>query len=137
MKIRRQCFAGALACLASCAASAADSQGNYAIWGEGGRSCNQFTQARPHAARLAPFRDYLMGYLTAFNMLAPDTYDAVGGESLETTLSWLDEYCDTHKMDSFERALGQLLLARHDQRARMPPGTTRGWSNGPATPATP
>ena len=137
MTARLHTLAGIVACLASCVACAADSEGNYAIWGAGGRSCHQFTQAQADATTLAPFRDYLMGYLTAFNTLTPDTYDAVGGESLETTLAWLDDYCSAHKMDSFERAMGQLLLARHDQRSRIPPGTSRGWSSGPASPATP
>ncbi|MBK8960814.1 MAG: hypothetical protein IPM80_20945 [Proteobacteria bacterium] len=112
---------GIVACLTSGLAPAADHQGNYAIWGAGGRSCHQFAQARPDAAKLATFRDYLMGYLTAVNTLAPDTYDALGGESLETSLSWLADYCGEHKMDSFERAVGQLLVARHDQRLQSPP----------------
>jgi hypothetical protein len=137
MKFSGQFLLCVAACLTSCAVSAADARGNYAIWGAGGRSCNQFVQSRQEVAKLAPFRDYLMGYLTAFNTLATDTYDAVGGETLETTQSWLDEYCQQHKMDSFEHALGQLLLARHDQRLRVPPGTGQGWSSGPATPVKP
>ena len=132
-----QHLAGVIACLASGAASAADSQGNYAVWGTGGRSCHQFTQAGADASKLAPFRDYLMGYLTAFNALTPATYDAVGGASLEKTLAWLAAYCSEHKMDSFERAMGQMLLAGHDQRSRVPPGASRGWSSGPPSPATP
>ncbi|MGE0858510.1 MAG: hypothetical protein AB7I01_15795 [Gammaproteobacteria bacterium] len=107
-------------------AVAADAAGNYAIWGAGGRSCHQFDVADP--AQAAAFRDFLMGYLTAFNTLAPETYDALGGESLETAVQWLHDYCDQHQMDSFERALGQLLLARHDARSRVPPGSgRRGW----------
>ena len=129
--------AGVLACLLSCASLAADGQGNYAIWGAGGRSCNQFVQSRPDPAKLAPFRDYLMGFLTAVNSLAPDTYDALGGKSLETSLDSLRDYCDAHKMDSFERAIGQLLLSQHDQRSRTPPGSSHGWSGGPAPQATP
>jgi len=137
MKTRLRCCAGVLACIVSGMALAADGQGNYAIWGTGGRSCNQFTHARAETAKLAPFRDYMMGYLTAFNTLVPDTYDALGGQSLEVSLEWLGEYCGEHKMDSFERAVGQLLQARHDQRARIPPGASRGWSGAPPASATP
>lgn len=122
---------GVVACCASHVVPAADAQGNYAIWGAGGRSCNQFAQSRPDAAKAATFRDYLMGYLTAVNTLVPETYDALGGESLETSLSWLSDYCDAHKMDSFERAVGQLILARHDQRLQGPARAGRGWSNAP------
>ena len=116
----------------------ADAQGNYAIWGAGGRSCNQFARAAGDATQMASFRDYMMGYLTAVNTLSPDTYDAVGGESLETALGWLGEYCDEHKMDSFERALSQLVVARHEQRSRVPPNAAnRGWGAGPTSPASP
>lgn len=113
---------------ASLPALAADAGGNYAIWGAGGRSCHQFDVAAANPAEVAAFRDFLMGYLTAFNTLAPETYDALGGQPLEGALEWLRDYCDQHQMDSFERALGQLLLARHDERSRVPPGSgRRGW----------
>ena len=119
--------AGVSACLWACIAPAADDQGNYAIWGAGARSCNHFALAAQNESELSSFRDYLMGYLTAFNTLTPDTYDATGGETLEKSLLWLRRYCSEHKMDSFERALGQLLLTQHEQRSRMSPGRSQGW----------
>ena len=137
MNLALRSLVGIVACCTSSVVPAADAQGNYAIWGAGGRSCHQFSQARPDAAKVATFRDYLMGYLTAVNTLAASTYDALGGESLETSMTWLDEYCGEHKMDSFERAVGQLLLARHDHRLQSPPGASRGWSNAPAPSASP
>ncbi len=137
MNARIRNLAGTLACLCTCLASAADSQGNYAIWGAGGRSCNQFAQSASDATKTTSFRDYLTGYLTAFNTLTPDTYDGTGGAALETTLGWLRNYCDEHKMDSFERAMGQMLRARHDQRSRVAPRTSRGWGAGPTPPSSP
>ncbi len=137
MKTRMLYLAGTFACLCAGLVSAADSQGNFAIWGVGGRSCNQFAQSAQDVTQTTSFRDYLMGYLTAFNSLAPETYDATGGEALETTLAWLREYCDAHKMDSFDRAVGQMLLARHDQRSRIPPSASRGWGGGKSPPASP
>lgn len=119
---------GALAAvLCTPTSTAADGAGNYAIWGTGARSCHQFSRARADTAQLAPFRDYLMGYLTAVNALTPETYDALGGASLETTLAWLAEYCDGHKMDSFDRALGQLVVGHHEQRTRAAAGSGNGW----------
>ncbi len=115
----------------TCFASAADDQGNYAIWGVGGRSCNHFALSAQKEAETNSFRDYLMGYLTAFNAFTPDTYDATGGETLEESLAWLLSYCAEHKMDSFERALGQMLLAQHEQRSRVPAGHSRGWGGRP------
>lgn len=137
--MKRTCrlLIGVTACLVASVATASDGEGNYAIWGAGSRSCNQFTRAAADATQLPTYRDYVMGYLTAFNTLAPDTYDAVGGQTLEATLSWVDSYCEQHKMDSFERALGQMVVARHEQRMRVPPGASRGWGNGSTVPSGP
>lgn len=118
-------------------AAAADRQGNYAIWGAGGQSCHQFALSDQDVSKTAPYRDYLMGYLTAFNAFAPDTYDATGGVTLEATLTWLRRYCDAHAMDSFERAVGQMLLTQHAARTRLPPGTSAGWGDARAPPGRP
>ncbi|MEQ8659655.1 MAG: hypothetical protein RLW62_02440 [Gammaproteobacteria bacterium] len=81
-----------------------------------------------------------MGYLTAYNALAPQTYEALGGLTLEGAVDWLDGYCELHKMDSFERAVAQLIVARHEQRARgngNTGGATGSWgrpATGPAQP---
>jgi len=118
------------------AAAAADGSGNYAIWGEGGRSCNQYLRSVGEADERTRFTSFLMGYLTAYNALAPDTYSALGTYSLQDALGWLDGYCDLHKIDSFERAVTQLLAVRHDARLRQPPGA-RGGGWGRATNAAP
>ncbi|MEQ8234973.1 MAG: hypothetical protein RLW61_01645 [Gammaproteobacteria bacterium] len=116
----------------SSTAGAADAAGNYAIWGAGSRSCHQFERARDDSTALASFRDYLMGYLTAYNTLAPQTYDALGGLSLEDALAWVDDYCDLHKIDSFERAVAQLIVSRHDARSRGHGSSSGSWGR-PAT----
>lgn len=134
----KRSFAGLLAilCLGHLAsASAADADGNYAIWGAGGRSCNQYLMAASEAAKTARFKDFLMGYLTAYDMLAEDTYSAVGEMNLEGSLSWLNDYCSANKMDSFERAITVFVAAQHDSRLRTPPGTSSGWGRASAKPA--
>lgn len=118
---------------AACAAPAADPAGNYAIWGAGARSCNQFGLSAGSAERSA-FRHFLMGYLTAYNTLAPETYNALGEASLEDALAWLETYCDTHKLDSFERAVMQLVAAHHAERERGAAAGDGGaaWGRAPA-----
>ena len=114
---------------------AADAAGNYAIWGAGSRSCHQFQRSAADVQARAPFRDFLMGYLTAYNNLAAVTYNALGDMSLEDALGWLDDYCDMHKLDSFDRALGQMLLERHDSRTQAS-SASRGWGRPLAPEAT-
>ena len=118
------------------AAYAADRAGNYAIWGVGARSCNQFVKAAESEEDTLPFRHYLMGYLTAFNALAPDTYDALSGMKLGAALEWLADYCGGHRMDSFERAVAQAIVSRQDEVAReSTPGNS--WGRAPAGRKTP
>ncbi len=115
-------------------AHAADGSGNYAIWGAGGRSCNQFATSTGEATTRQPFRDYLMGYLTAYNTIAEDTYNALGKQSLDEAVVWLEDYCDMHRMDSFERAIGQLIVSRHSERQRGAGGNVPAWGRAPGPP---
>lgn len=106
---------------------AADAGGNYAIWGPGARSCNQYQRSVEDAAARSAFRDFLMGYLTAYNALAPTTYNALGDMSLEQALAWLDDYCAAHLLDSFDRALGQMLIDRHESRTQAGDNPAGSW----------
>jgi hypothetical protein len=109
------------------AAAAADGAGNYAIWGVGSRSCNQFLGTGVDEHGIAPFRQFVMGYLTAYNTLQDETYNALGEMPLPDAMDWLADYCDLHRLDSFERAIMQLVLARHEQRQHRAPGAAKGW----------
>jgi len=120
--------------LCASAAQAADQAGNYAIWGIGARSCHQFERSAATTAERDRFAHYLMGYLTATNALAPETYSVLGDLTLEGALTWLDDYCGAHPIESFERAASQLVVARHAARQQVPPGTptASGWGRAPA-----
>lgn len=114
---------------------AADAAGNYAIWGVGRASCNQYVQSND-ASSDERYKIFLMGYLTAVNTLSEDTYNVTGSQPLDAALGWLTEYCGAHLMDSFDRAVQQLVEAGFDTRQRVPPGHERGWGRaGQAAPS--
>ncbi|MGR9090249.1 MAG: hypothetical protein ACU85U_06680 [Gammaproteobacteria bacterium] len=118
----------------SLGAMAADPAGNYAIWGVGRASCHQYVKSKNSTAD-ERFKVFLMGYLTAVNTLSEDTYNVTGTQPLDTALVWLTDYCGAHQMDSFDRAVQQMVDARFEQRQRVPPGRERGWGRaGPAAP---
>ena len=114
------------------AAHSADSKGNYAIWGAGRQSCNQFLKAadKPELER---FKNYLMGYLTAFNTLSEDTYNITAGENLSSAVTWLKGYCDLHQIESYDRAIQQFVDEKYEARFREPPGRKQGWGQGNPT----
>ncbi len=104
---------------------AADSKGSYAIWGVGNTTCHRYTQARENNDYSA-YKNYLLGYLTAYNTLAEDTYRATGKMDLDEVLDWLDTACHTTPVTSFELALRNMITNLYDKRLRQAPKKKRG-----------
>ena len=99
---------------------AADRLGNYAIWGPGQKSCYRYLKERT-AAEDAPYKSYVMGYLTAYNAVTPETYSISRDMNLDEILVWLDDYCDVNQMGGIEAAMLEFISAHHEKRFRTPP----------------
>lgn len=106
---------GGLSLLAALHAGAADKDGNYAIWGLGQSSCNQFVTASQDN-RLADYKHYVAGYLTGINRMTPGRYGTTGNRGMKENLAVMLEYCTRNRMDSLEQAL-QGLLREADKTA--------------------
>ncbi len=65
---------------------------------------------------LYEFSLYTMGYLTAINRLAPNTYDIAGKKNTKTIMVWLEKYCKEHPEDSFDTALYRLTAELYPHR---------------------
>lgn len=114
-------------------ANAANAAGNYAVWGIGQASCNQFSQAYD-ANTLKEYQTYLAGYLTAYSTFAPPSNPSASGHSLKDALKRVYDHCGTHRMDSYERGIqATLLLPAADDTLASPPAK---WGR-PPTAATP
>ena len=103
---------------------AADSNGNYAIWGAGNNSCHSYNLSRA-ASDDNKFRDYTMGYLTAYNQYAEETYSISRDMNLEQVLTWMDDLCDLKPIISFDEALVSFITEHHEKRMKFPPGGFR------------
>jgi hypothetical protein len=90
------------------ATHAADAAGNYAIWGLGQTSCNQFVTASEHND-LGGYKHFVAGYLSAINRVGAGNYRATGDRTMPQNLAVLVGYCHQHRMDSFDQALQGLL----------------------------
>jgi len=114
----------ALICTLSVAAmdaAAADRDGNYAVWGPGARSCHTYNQAPGEQERI-PYRNYVMGYLTAYNAVSAETYAISADMNLDAVMAWMDDYCGQKPMHSFEQALIDFTSGHFDKRYKLPPG---------------
>ncbi len=101
-------------------AKAADESGNIAIWGAGQKSCFSYINARKSDDD-GFYRNYVMGYLTAYNTQTPDTYRLSGNKNLAAIMKWLDEYCEASQTRGFEQALLEFTAKHYPQRYRHPP----------------
>ena len=124
--LTRKIICALLLQIAACRAHAADAAGNYAIWGVGGSSCHQFLKSANDESR-NHYRVFVMGYLTAFNTLTAETYSATGAQTLEVSIDAIEAYCIVHQMDSFDRAIQQLLTSLYASRVQESPNGKRAW----------
>lgn len=67
------------------------------------------------------FSLYTMGYLSALNRLAYDTYDIAGKANSKTVLVWLQNYCAEHPDDSFDTALVHMSAEFYPNRYTSKP----------------
>ena len=107
---------------------AADAAGNYAIWGLGQTSCNQFVKASGQD-QLADYKHFVAGYLSAINRVSPGVYRATGDRTMPQNVAALLDYCNQHRMDSFDQALQGLL----NSAAREQGAGTSAWGRVPAS----
>ena len=94
---------------------AADEKGSYAIWGAGTKSCFSYTKTR-NGEDDSFYRNYLKGYLTAYNTQAPDTYRVSGDKDLTAVLAWFDDYCEQKPVHGFDQAVVEFIIEQHPKR---------------------
>ncbi len=117
----------ALAMLAvSVSVTAADSDSRYVIWGAGEASCNRYNEARA-ANDFQRFKDYTMGYLTAYNTYVPETYSITRDMDSDAIIAWLDDFCRTHQIEGFAGALHQFVEEMKETRAQHAPTSGGRW----------
>ncbi len=103
-------------------AMAADKDGNYAVWGVGAKSCYHYGQAvTAGQADIEQFRNYVMGYLTAYNALTENTYNIGAGKNLDQIMTWMSDYCAAKQIHTFEQALAEFTSVQYPERSRQPP----------------
>ncbi|MCH8079323.1 MAG: hypothetical protein IIA06_06035 [Proteobacteria bacterium] len=103
---------------------AADNNGHFAIWGKGNKSCHSYNISR-NTDEEQRFKDYIMGYLTAFNVQMPETYRISGNMKLDEILTWLDDYCQLKPIIAFEQSLADFIIENHNERMQRSPSKYR------------
>lgn len=88
---------------------ARDFEDSYAVYGAGGDSCSLYLQAMNKGGKeLDYFVDWSVGYLSAFNVIMPETYDVLGETDFPTAQGWLQRHCKRYPNELFIHAVIKL-----------------------------
>jgi len=87
-------------------------------YGSADKACRLFVEAREQrqAEYWAEFLHWLGGYLSGVNAMSLRTDNVLGAEELADAVQWLDTFCSTHPVTSFEGAVDALIAATGDAR---------------------
>jgi len=88
---------------------ARDFEGGYAVYGAGGDSCKAYLNSMKSGGRKQDyFIDWTIGYLTAFNVIMPNTYNILGESDFVESQGWLQRHCTRYPKQLYINALIKL-----------------------------
>lgn len=92
-------------------------------WGVGALSCANYVEARefpdtPIGSYDATYRQWLMGFATAFNIKDAATSDLLGRTSVERAMKWIESYCRKNGKEDFLTAVWEFTKMAYPFRAK-------------------
>jgi hypothetical protein len=101
---------------------AKDFDGEFAVFSVGGKSCGEYLRARHGGGRAQhDFTTWVQGYLSAFNLIVPNTYDILGTRDFDKVVQWLDSHCAENRATSFVNATALLTINLFPDRQNVAP----------------
>jgi hypothetical protein len=118
--------AGVIVLLLSRMSQAADLNGEFEIYGQGGKTCGRYTDLYPIRRNDAPplfastnyfeFIEWILGYLSAYNAQTDDIYSILGTSDSSAIGAWLYSYCQSHPLENVHSAMRPLIDALYPKR---------------------
>lgn len=94
-----------------------DFEGGYAVYGAGGESCKTYLKSMKSGGRKQDyFIDWTIGYLTAFNVIMPSTYNILGESDFAESQGWLQRHCGRYPKQLYTNALIKLTQVLYPLR---------------------
>ena len=88
---------------------ARDFEGGYAVYGAGGDSCKTYLDSMKTGGKKQDyFIDWTIGYLTAFNVIMPATYNVLGESDFAESQGWLQRHCNRYPKQLYINAVIKL-----------------------------
>lgn len=107
---------------------ARDFENGYAVYGAGAQPCNTYLAAITQGGKEEDFFiDWMIGYLSAFNVIMPDTYDILGESDFPLVQRWMEDQCRKFPRELFVNAMARLTEVlyptRYQASLKNPPAT--------------
>ena len=95
---------------------AADNNGTSQFWGT--RTCGKYLSDVQQGNVESLFdAGWVAGFITAYNIMAPDTYDIIGNSDMQSVTLFIRNYCKANSLknvdDAMQPLIEQLLPKRH------------------------
>ena len=106
-----------LCLLMSMSGQARDFEDNYAVFGAGAQPCSTYLIAVQKGGNEQDFfLDWVIGYLSAFNLIMPETYNILGETDFPTAQRWLTDHCRKYPNELFINAVARLTEVLYPMR---------------------
>lgn len=102
-------------------AGAADAKGRFNVRGLGTTACGKYLESRNlNVNESDQYAHWLTGFLTAYNLLQPDTYDIAPADryNQQGLLRYLDIYCGKNPKKKIIDAATTFVRAVNDKRTK-------------------
>jgi len=92
----------------------------YSVLGEGSLSCGQWiAQRRAAGPNVIPAAAWVLGYITAANMLRQSGPNFAAGVNGITLDYWMDNYCATNSLETVADAANALVNELRQRKSRI------------------
>lgn len=109
-----------LLCVAS--AHARDYKQQFATYGAGNYSCAEYSQAMSAGDdQENHIRQWLAGYISAFNLIRGDTYDIFGSTDFEGMIQWIDDRCTKYPNANLTNTIARFTEVTYSYRKQVKP----------------
>ena len=104
--------------IASPIAQGSDEKGVY--WSVGSVGCGKYIEIKANVASKNLVNWYLAGWITAYNMVKPNTYNILGGKDLDGVNLWLENYCRANPLKNMLDGMEDLSTELYPKRHKTP-----------------
>jgi len=97
----------------------ADANRNYKTIGA--RSCGAYIDERNRlddTRTMVAIEDWVAGWITAYNVQTPDTYDIMGSADLKSVMLWIEDWCKANPLKHLSNAMDSFAEEQYPSRKR-------------------